>query len=70
MNQKEANKMLRGRIIAGVRLRRFPAWTDTNDSRKGEYATDPEIYFTDGTVLRFITQETDVGEYGTGLIIC
>lgn len=69
MTQKEANALLRGKVVAGVRLRRFPAWAGRNESRKGQYATDPEIVFKDGTVLRFVTQETDIGEYGTALCI-
>lgn len=62
MTSAEANKRLRGRRIVKVLLRPF------NDELRGT-ATDPLIVLDDGTTLSFLTQETDVGEYGVKLII-
>lgn len=62
MTSAEANKRLRGRRIVKVLLRPF------NDELRGT-VTDPLIVLDDGTTLSFLTQETDVGEYGVKLII-
>ena len=64
-NQKQVNASLRGRTVKSVRLRRFA----TGMPAPANWATDPEIEFTDGTVLRFIVQETEVGDYGVELCI-
>ncbi len=47
-----------GKTVASVDMRPGP------DGRGGTYHT-PTIYFTDGSLVWFTTQETEVGEYGT-----
>ncbi|HTS01372.1 MAG TPA: hypothetical protein VMN04_02535 [Thermoanaerobaculia bacterium] len=60
--QRAAALALRGKTVARVVLSPFAP------SNGGELATDPAIYFTDGSCLRFVVQETEVGEYGVGLV--
>jgi hypothetical protein len=66
MTAAEINRRLRGRRIVKVRVRRFNA----NINKKGVvWATDPIIELDDGTLISFLTQETEVGEYGVELIL-
>ncbi len=41
----------------------FVDWHPFDDGRGGT-AHDPVIYFTDGSSLSFLAEETEVGEYG------
>ena len=36
---------------------------------RGGIAYDPEIILDNGTAIRFVVQETDVGEYGVLLVL-
>ena len=38
------------------------------DSGKGNQAHSPVIHFTDGSSIRFVTEETEIGEYGTAVV--
>lgn len=51
---------IKGKKVARVDMRPF-------DSGHKDAATHPVIYFTDGSRLTFYTQETEGGEYGTGI---
>lgn len=55
-------KWLRGKTIATVEMRAF----DDGKGDRGK-AHAPVIRFTDGTCITFYTQETETGEYGTGI---
>jgi hypothetical protein len=55
-------KALIGRTIVQVDLRPFP------DGRGGT-AHDPVLTLDDGKQLRFWTEETDVGAYGTTIVV-
>lgn len=61
MNSKEVTKIFKGKIVKEIVLN--AAW----DSGRKAYYYNPRIVFTDGTVLKFYVQETDVGDYGIGL---
>lgn len=58
MNSKTVTKAFKGKIVKEIALN--AAW----DNRRKEYYYGPQIIFTDGTVLGFCVQETDMGEYG------
>jgi len=62
LEQRATALALQGKTIAKVALFPFA------DSNGGTVATDPVITFTDGTSLRFLTEETEFGEYGVALI--
>ena len=54
-------RWIEGKTIAYVALRPF-------DDGKGGTAHDPVIGFTDGSKIAFVTEETEVGAYGTTII--
>jgi hypothetical protein len=58
MNSKTITKIFRKKVIQQIRLN--AAW----DSASKKYYYNPQIIFTDGTLLGFSVQETEVGEYG------
>jgi len=64
--QKATAKSLVGKTIARVIMHPFD---DCRPSDGDNTATDPILVFTDGSRLRFSTQETETGEYGTELIL-
>jgi hypothetical protein len=49
--------LFKGKVVDRVDWRPF-------DDGRGGIAHDPLIIFTDGSALAFMTQETDVGDYG------
>ena len=53
-----------GRKIVGVRWNKFRSHPDTNPNAT---AGAPHIILDNGSVLRFVVQETEVGEYGVDL---
>lgn len=53
-----------GKTIARVEMNPFNA----GGQGRGTTAHDPEIFFTDGSSIRFITEETETGEYGTEIV--
>lgn len=53
-----------GKTVARVEMRPF----DAGNQGRGETAHDPHIYFTDGSQIWFLTEETETGEYGTEII--
>ena len=63
--QRSVASLLRGKTIARVEMHGFDPRTPGGSE---ELATDPVVRFTDGSCLRFLVQETDVGEYGVQLI--
>lgn len=66
--QRAVVEALKGKRVARVALHAFDP-NENEQARTGrEVATDPVIWFTDGTCLRFMVQETEVGEYGVELI--
>lgn len=58
---RPTRKSLIGRTITDVKMNPFA------DGRGGT-AHDPRITLDDGRVLMFVTEETDVGEYGVALM--
>lgn len=67
--QKARARALRGKTIARVALNPF----DPNEEDGNAYPTDqpntaPVIWFTDGTCLRFVVEESEVSEYGVSLV--
>lgn len=56
-----------GRKIVAVRFNRFPAWMENQRARRGEWANNPVLVLDNGRELKFVVQETDVGEYGVEL---
>ena len=67
--QKQTAQDLVGKTIARVVLYPF------NPNREGStmiggLATNPHVFFTDGTFLRFVAEETEVGEAGVALVLC
>lgn len=54
-----------GRKIVAVRFNRYRCRT----GNKFDWATQPEITLDNGRILRFVTQETDYGDYGTKLVL-
>lgn len=58
MNSKTITKAFKGKVVKEIVLN--AAW----DNRRKEYYYNPQIIFTDGTLLGFSVQETDMGEYG------
>ena len=58
---RAARQLLVGRRIVRVRLNPFA------DGRGG-WAYQPAIYLDNGTVVSFMTDETEIGEYGTQLL--
>ena len=76
MMTKRETRALIGRRITGVELHRF----DRNRNKQEEgypqpyggkdrWASDPVIELDNGQRLRFVVQETDVGEYGIELVL-
>ena len=64
---KNARTKLVGKTIAAVEMHPFRANPDCSVDRR--MAHDPVITFTDGTKLRFVVQETEIGVYGVDLLI-
>lgn len=62
--QRLVARRLIGKRIKTVRLRPFHPGIHHAETA----ATNPEIIFHDGSILRFVTQETESGEYGTSLV--
>lgn len=60
LEQREVANVLKGKRISRVTMNAFA-------SDDGP-ATDPVVWFTDGTCLRFVVQETNGGEYGIDLV--
>jgi len=60
---KETANLLRDKKIRSVRFQPFAEANGDKDP-----AMDPVIVFTDGSCMRFLVQETEVGEYGVKLI--
>lgn len=58
MNSKTITKAFRGKVVKEIAL------NATWDSVRKGYYYNPKIIFTDGTLLGFFVQETEVGEYG------
>ncbi len=58
MNSKTVTKAFKGKIVKEIVLN--AAW----DNVRKEYYYNPKIIFTDGTLIGFVVQETDMGEYG------
>lgn len=58
MNSKTITKAFKGKVVKEIVLN--AAW----DSSRKEYYYKPKIIFTDGTILGFFVQETEMGEYG------
>lgn len=66
-------KHLIGKTIATVNMRPFNAELYSvrgKDLREGQgrQAHDPLIVFTDGSSIRFVTEETETGIYGTDIV--
>lgn len=66
-------KHLLGKTIAAVNMRPFNAELYSalgKDLREGQgrQAHDPLITFTDGSSIRFVTEETETGNYGTDVV--
>ena len=61
---EEIRRLLLGKRITKVVLNAF-----RSRSSGDEMAHRPVLTLEDGTTVRFSTQETDVGEYGTALVI-
>lgn len=57
-------RWLVGKVIAKVEMGPFDGWPD--DDHK--VCHSPIITFTDGSSIRFVTEETDLGEYGTDIV--
>lgn len=53
-----------GKTVAKVEMNSFEAAPDVNR----RLAHDPRVTFTDGSSIRFVTQETEVGEYGVEIV--
>ena len=49
-----------GKTVASVDMR-------PGDDGRGGTAHDPVITFTDGSRIRFVTEETETGEYGVDI---
>jgi len=64
MIKRELVRALKGRRIVDVRLNRFATHVPGHP-----WATDPILTLDDGTRLCFITEETDVGRYGTRILV-
>lgn len=58
MNSKTITKAFKGKVIKEIALN--AAW----DNVRKSYYYNPQIIFTDGTLMGFFVQETEVGEYG------
>jgi hypothetical protein len=59
-----------GRKIVGVKWNRFRTEKPGVKPADGDYwATDPVLILDNGRQLRFVVQETDVGEYGVELCL-
>ena len=72
MTTKRVVWSLIGRRIVAVQLNRFDRNVEGQPVRyegKDRWATAPEIVLDNGQRLRFLVQETDVGEYGVELIL-
>jgi hypothetical protein len=51
------------KTVARVEMNPFPAGKCRNFT-----AHDPRIYFTDGSSIAFVTEETEGSEYGTAIV--
>ena len=61
----ELRKYVIGKKIIKVLLNQF-----SNDTHYGNpYSYDPEIFLDDGTIIKFVVDETEVGEYGITPIV-
>lgn len=60
-------RWLHGKTIARVEMNPFEKYDKENTGRAG-IAHDPTIHFTDGSSICFMTEETEVGSYGTRII--
>ena len=60
---KQAQKLLVGKTIARIELNPFE-----RGDPEGTICTQPVITFTDGSRITLMTEETEVGEYGTALL--
>src|SRR5215469_11890550 len=72
MTTKRVAGSLIGRRIVAVQLNRFDRNVEGQPIRyegKERWATSPEIVLDNGQRLRFLIQETEVGEYGVELIL-
>lgn len=58
-------KWIKGKTVAQVDLNPFPKGLEWQ-SRRGT-AHNPVIWFTDGSSIRFITEETENDGYGTAI---
>lgn len=58
MNSKTITKAFKGKVVKELVLN--AAW----DNVRKQYYYNPQIIFTDGTLMGFFVQETEVGEYG------
>jgi hypothetical protein len=54
-------KWIEGKTVASCR-------TNPEDDGKGGTFHRPAITFTDGSSIRFVTEETEVGDYGTEIV--
>jgi len=61
MNARAKRKRLVGRTIVDAQPCAF------RSGRHGEWAHDWHLTLDDGTVVRFVAEETEVGEYGIDL---
>lgn len=57
ISSRRLNQLLRGRRITKIKVNPF-------STGRGSTAHKPQIYLDDGSSLRFMVIETDVGEYG------
>ncbi len=62
MTARQIRARLIGRTITKIELRHF-------ENGRGGRATAPIIYLDDGSYICFDTQETEVGCYGTQIIV-
>lgn len=57
-------KWIVGKTVERVEARPFYA----GGEGRGRVAHDPHIFFADGSSIRFVTEETETGEYGTEIV--
>jgi len=66
---KGAMRWLAGRRIVRVEMHPFPDGRGRDSPLPRGQATAPCFFLDDGQVVTFYTQETEVGEYGTGISV-
>lgn len=70
---KATKRDLAGRTIVDVNFRRFrttpEGTTPRSMSRKDTWVSDPLLTLDNGRKVWFVTEETEVGEYGTTICI-